>query len=100
MLRAAPQTPGTPLCLQTYGMRKLWRMAGEVGPKETIETPLGKMQTVRLDLVSTRLDDASVTRMAKFWVTSDARRLPVAAIVEMRGKIFRAQLVKVEGGKK
>jgi len=100
LLRAAPQTEGAPLCLQTYGMRKLWRMAGAVGPRETIDTPLGKQETVRLDLVSTRLDDASVTRMAKFWITTDARRLPVAGIVEMRGKVFRAQLVKVTGAKK
>ncbi len=100
LLRAAPQTEGAPLCLQTYAMRKLWRMAGEVGPRETLDTPLGKLETVRLDLVSTRLDDASATRMAKFWVTTDARRLPVAAIVEMRGKVFRAQLVRVTGGKK
>jgi hypothetical protein len=100
LLRAAPQTGGAPLCLQTYGMRKLWRLAGAVGPRETIDTPLGKQETVRLDLVSTRTDDASVTRMAKFWVTTDARRLPVAAIVEMRGKVFRAQLVKVTGAKK
>ena len=70
LLRAAPQTDGAPLCLQTYAMRKLWRMAGAVGPRETIDTPLGKLATVRLDLVSTRVDDASVTRMAKFWVTA------------------------------
>ena len=100
LLRAAPQTQGAPLCLQTFAMRKLWRMAGAVGPRESIETPLGKLDTVRLDLVSTRTDDASVTRMAKFWVTTDARRLPVAAIVEMRGKVFRAQLVKVTRAKR
>jgi Protein of unknown function (DUF3108) len=100
LLRAAPLVEKTPLCLQTYAMRKLWRMAGEVGPKESIDTPLGRMETVRLDLVSTRLDDKSITRMAKFWVTADARRWPVAAIVEMRGKVFRAQLVKATAGGK
>ena len=100
VLRAAPLAEGTPLCTEIFAARRMWRMAGTVGPRETIDSPLGRQETVRLDLVSTRLDDPTVVRMSKFWITDDARRLPIAAISEVRGKTFRAQLVRAPRPKK
>ena len=92
MLRAAPLVEGTVLCAEIFAARRMWKMSGTVGARETIDSPLGRQETVRLDLVSARLDDPSVVRMSKFWITDDARRLPIIAISEVRGKIFRAQL--------
>jgi len=93
-LRALPLKAGTPVCLEVYAARKMWTMAGAVGPREQIETPLGKFATVRVDLTATRLDDAAVKRSAHVWITDDDRRLPVVAVGEVKGKTIRGQLVE------
>jgi len=93
-VRALPLKAGTPLCLEVYAARKMWTMAGAVGPREPIETPLGKFGTVRIDLTATRLDDAAVKRSAHVWITDDDRRLPVVAVGDVKGKTIRAQLVE------
>jgi len=93
-LRALPLTAGTPVCLEAYAARKMWSMTGAVGPREAVETPLGKFNTVRIDLVAVRRDDPSVKRSAHVRITDDDRRLPVVAVGEVRGKTFRAQLVE------
>jgi len=93
-LRALPVKAGTPVCLEVYAARKMWTMAGAVGPREQIETPLGKFGTVRVDLTATRLDDAAIRRSAHVWITDDDRRLPVVAVGEVKGKTIRAQLVE------
>jgi len=96
-IRASVLTPGTLLCFEVYAGRHLWKMTGAVGPHEVLDTPLGKLNTVRLELSSQRLDDPRVTRSAKFWISDDARRLPVAAVAEFRGKVLRAQLQSASG---
>jgi Protein of unknown function (DUF3108) len=93
-LRALSLKAGTPVCLEVYAARKMWRMAGAVGPRETIDTPLGRFATVRVDATATRLDDPSIKRGAHVWITDDDRRLPVVAVGEVRGKTIRAQLVE------
>ena len=93
-LRALPQKAGTPVCLEVYAARKMWSMTGAVGPREPVEIPLGKFNTIRIDLVAVRRDDANVKRSAHVWITDDDRRLPVVAVGEVRGKTFRAQLVE------
>lgn len=98
-LRAVPLKSGTPLCLEVYAARKMWNVAGAVGPREQIETGLGKFGAVRIDLTATRLDDAAVKRTAHVWITDDDRRLPVIAIGEVKGKTIRAQLVDVPGAR-
>ena len=47
---------------------------------------MGKQKTIRIDFTSTRIDDPRVVRTAKFWFSDDARRLPWAAIAEVRGR--------------
>ncbi|MFL5311307.1 MAG: DUF3108 domain-containing protein [Myxococcales bacterium] len=98
-LRALPLKAGTPLCLEVYAARKMWTMAGAVGPREQIETPLGRFGAVRVDLTATRMDEAAVKRSAHVWITDDDRRLPVVAVGEVKGKTIRAQLAEVPGAR-
>jgi hypothetical protein len=98
-LRAVPLKAGTPLCLEVYAGRKMWNMAGVVGPREQIETDLGKFSAVRIDLTATRVDDASVRRTAHVWISDDDRRLPVVAVGEVKSKTIRAQLVDAPGAR-
>jgi hypothetical protein len=93
-LRAQPLKTGTPVCAEVYAARKMWTLSGAVGPREQIETPLGKFTAVRIDSTATRQDDPSVKRAAHVWITDDDRRLPLVAIGDVRGKTIRAQLVE------
>ena len=97
LLRAMPLTTGTPFCTELFAGRRMWKMTGAVGPRETLETPLGRFNTVRIDLLSVRIDDAKTTRTAHLWITDDERRLPIAALAVVKGKTLRAQLESASG---
>jgi hypothetical protein len=86
-----------PVCFDVYAGRKVWRVAGQMAGREEIETPLGKFASLRFDGEATRLDDPTVQRPMHIWVTDDARRLPLVAMGEVKGKTFRAQLVEATG---
>lgn len=91
LLRAQPL--GQPFCVEVLAGRKLWRVEGKAAARETIDTPLGKFATLRVDATAVRTDDVSVRRAAHVWVSDDARRLPLVAIGEVKGRVIRAQLV-------
>ena len=98
LLRAQPIKPGAPICLEVYAGRKIWRVQGEVGAREEIDTPLGHFATVRMDATAARTDDPKIVRTAHVWVSDDDRRLPLVAIAEVRGRVLRAQLTAASGG--
>jgi hypothetical protein len=95
VVRAQPLAK--PVCFDVYAGRKVWRVAGQMAGRESIETPLGKFSSLRFDGAATRLDDATVQRPVHIWVTDDAHRLPLVAMGEVKGKTFRAQLVEATG---
>ena len=100
VLRRQPLTPGARLCAEIYAARRMWRVDGTVADKvEMVDSPLGKVQAIRLDAVATRLDDARVVRKAHVWVTTDERRLPVVILGEIRGRYIRAQLAEARVGR-
>ncbi|MCA1829613.1 MAG: DUF3108 domain-containing protein [Myxococcales bacterium] len=97
LLRAQQMKPGTPVCVEVFAGRKIWKVSGQMAAHETIETPLGKFATLRIDAESVRADDPRVKRAAHVWVSDDDRRLPLVAIGEVKGKVIRAQLTAVSG---
>ncbi len=99
-LRAQPMKPGSPVCLEVYAGRRIWRVLGQIGGRETIDTPLGRMPSVRIDADAVRVDDPKVKRAAHVWVSDDDRRLPLVAVGEVRGKVIRAQLIEATGNGK
>src|SRR5439155_10010237 len=100
VFRAQPMKAGAPVCIEVFAGRKIWKVTGQVAAKETIETPLGKFSTMRIDADAVRIDDPKVRRAAHVWVTDDERRLPIVAVGEMRGKVLRAQLVSTTAPRK
>lgn len=101
LFRAQSMKPGAPVCLEVFAGRKIWKLTGQVAPaKESIETPLGRFATVRVDAEAVLLENPKYRRSAHVWVTDDERRLPVVAIGEMRGKMLRAQLVSAGPAKR
>lgn len=97
MVRGTPLAAGSPFCAEVYAGRKMWRVSGAAAAREQIDTPLGSLQTVRIDSVAVRADDPKIVREGHVWLTDDARRLPVVAIADIKGKSVRAQLEQVIG---
>jgi hypothetical protein len=95
VVRAEPL--GKAVCFDVYGGRKMWRLAGQMAAREEIETPMGKLAALRFDGSATRLDDTAVRREVHVWIGDDARRLPLVAVGDVRGKTIRAQLVDASG---
>jgi len=95
LLRFLPMNQ--PVCLDVFAARKMWKVTGRIGAKETINTPVGRFTSLRFDGEAVRTDDPGIKRMAVMWVTDDARRLPLAGIAEVRGKTIRAQLMSAPG---
>src|SRR5438552_9093864 len=49
LFRAQPMKEGSPVCVEVFAGRKIWKVLGQVAARETIETPLGKFATMRVD---------------------------------------------------
>jgi Protein of unknown function (DUF3108) len=97
IVRGTPLAVGSPFCAEVYAGRKMWRVTGLAAAREQIDTPLGSLQTVRIDTVAVRADDPKIVRNGHLWLTDDARRLPVVAIAEIKGNTVRAQLEQATG---
>jgi len=91
---------GQPVCMEVFAGRKVWRLSGQMAARESIDTPLGRFDTLRFDGDAVWIDDERLKRTAHVWVSDDERRLPLVAVGEVRGKVIRAQLVSAPGVRK
>jgi hypothetical protein len=101
-LRAARLAPGDRFCFDLVGNRRFWRLEGTVAARtEPVDTPAGRFETLRIDAVARRADDpAARARPIHLWLSSDARRLLVAAVSEIDLGPVRAMLSGVRGARK
>jgi hypothetical protein len=94
LLRAARLEPGASLCFDLLANRRYWRFRGTVAAKvEPVETPAGTFETLRIDAHLARADAAALSRPLHLWISTDARRLLVAAVSEVDLGPVRALLV-------
>jgi hypothetical protein len=83
-LRAADLRPGTEMCFDLAGNRRFWRFRGRVAARpERVETPAGIFDTVRIDGSIARADQPASKRPLAVWISTDARRVLVAAASEI-----------------
>jgi hypothetical protein len=87
-LRAAQLAAGDRFCLDLVGAGRYWHVEAEVAAgRERVDTPAGRFETFRVDLVATRADvppgGKGRTRKMHIWLTADARRLPVSIVSEI-----------------
>ncbi len=80
LLRAIPVKEGTHLCMDVYGIRRIWRVWGTVLPREHVSLPIGEFEAWHLVAQAARLDMPDARREVHVWVSDDARRLPLAAL--------------------
>ncbi len=95
-LRAAALAPGDRFCFDLLGAGRFWRLEGRVAPRtERVETPAGRFETVRIDATARRADKPDARREVHLWISTDPRRLPVAAVSEIDLGPVRAMLSSV-----
>ncbi len=82
-LRAWEVKPGMKAEIFVMREDRVWRLQMQYGDTETVETPVGRFPTIRIDGVSRPLKpDGSLVagedaRQYTIWVTDDAKRLPL-----------------------
>lgn len=99
-LRASVLAPGEPFCFDLVATGRYWHVQGRVAARqEKVETPAGTFETLRLDMTARRADDPRATRSVHLWISTDARRLPVAAVSEIDLGPVSAKLASVRGAR-
>ncbi len=95
-LRAADLSPGDEICFDLVANRRYWRFRAVVAAKiEQVESAAGIFDTLRIDATATRADNPATRRPLHIWISTDARRLPVAAVSEVDLGPVRAMLSRV-----
>jgi len=98
-LRSARLTAGDRYCLDLLARGRLWRVTATVAPgTEKLDTVVGPVRAQRLDARATLADrPQDPARQMHIWITTDARRLLVAAVGEIDLGPVRATLTGVRG---
>ncbi len=100
-LRAARLAPGDRFCFDMVGNGKYWRVEGKVAPaSEPVEVPAGRFQALRLEATARQADGHGRSRPLWLWLSTDARRLPVAAVSEVDLGPVSAKLTEVRGARR
>jgi hypothetical protein len=97
LLRASELRPGAELCFDLLANRRYWRFAGRVAERtERVPTPAGDFDTVKVEARLTRADDPTKGRPLVLWISTDPRRLLVAAGSEVDLGPVVATLVRAD----
>lgn len=98
-LRSARLAGGDRLCADLVANRRFWRLEATVAAKtERVETPAGRFDTQRVDVVLRRADQPTVKpRPVHIWISTDGRRLPVAIVSEVDLGPVSATLTSMRG---
>jgi hypothetical protein len=102
-LRATKLTPGDRFCFDLIARGRYYRLEGAAASKtEKVDTPLGKLETIRIDAKATRVQSAPEphTLSIHLWISTDPSRLLVAAVGEVDAGPVRAMLASVRGARK
>jgi len=98
LLRAARLTPGARLCFDMVANGKYWRVEGTVAAKpEPVEVPAGRFQALRIEATAHRADGKGASRPLWLWLSTDARRLPLAMVSEVDLGPVSAKLTEARG---
>lgn len=74
--------------------KKALSVVATAGPEETLETALGELRVRRVSLGVPHEGQVSQRGSFVVWLSTDARRLPVRAILEANVGAFRADLIE------
>ena len=93
LLRQLPLKQGQPLCFDTYGVRRMWRVFGTVQGREHLSTKIGEYEAWHISGWAVRLDNPHHRRELHVWISDDPSRLPLVALGVIDLGAVRATLV-------
>ncbi|BDG01765.1 DUF3108 domain-containing protein [Anaeromyxobacter oryzae] len=98
-LRAAHLAPGDTFCLDLVARGRYWRVTGTVAPRtEKVQTPLGRLETLRVDASLRRANAPNAPPSAiHLWISRDPARLLVGVVGEVDAGPVRAMLTAARG---
>jgi len=94
LVRQLPLKNGVSLCFDSYGIRSMWRVHGQVVGKEHVSLKVGEFDAWHLHGEAVRIDQPRTRREVHLWVSADERRLPLAAVGVMDFGAVRATLTR------
>jgi hypothetical protein len=92
LMRQLNLTEGQRVCFDVYGIRAIWRVWGDVAPREHVSLPVGEFEALHLAGQAARLDRPELRRQVHVWLSDDKRRLPLAALGTLDFGAVRATL--------
>ena len=95
MMRQLPLKTAQAVCFDVYGIRRIWRVWGTVGPREHVQVPVGEFDAWHISGQAVRLDHPAVRREVHVWLSDDAKRLPLAALGAIDLGAVRATLTSI-----
>jgi len=95
LLRQLEWKEGKTVCIDVYGIRRIWRVWGTVLPREHVSLPVGEFEAWHLSGEAARSDMQDARREIHVWISDDARRLPLAALGMIDLGAVRATLVNI-----
>jgi len=98
-LRSSRLTPGDRYCLDLVARGRLWHVSAIVAPEtESLDTVVGPVRAQRLDARATLADrPQDPARQMHIWITTDPRRLLVAAVGDIDLGPVRVSLAGARG---
>jgi hypothetical protein len=98
-LRLQPLEPGTRYELPVFTGSKTFTLRAAVAARESVDTPLGEMNTVRVDLVLGFEDKFRTDRPSHVWFSDDLRHIPVKMSAEFAiGSVVATMTTYTPGG--
>ena len=95
LLRQLEWKEGKSICIDVYGIRRIWRVWGTVLPREHVSLPVGEFEAWHLAGEAARTDLQDARREIHVWISDDTRRLPLAALGMIDLGAVRATLVGI-----
>ncbi len=97
-LRGLPLVPGASYRFPVFSGRLTWQMRVRVGQPQQLQTALGSVQVLPLQLFTQHQGDLEQRGAMELFVTHDSRRVPVRAIMHSNVGPIRAELTSYTPG--
>ena len=98
LLRQLPLNVGMPLCFDAYGVRRVWRVFGQVKEREHISLPIGEFDAFHISGMAIRLDNPNLPKNRReihLWISDDAKHLPLVTMGVIDIGAIRATLTAI-----
>jgi hypothetical protein len=99
-LQSAKLAPGDRMCFDLIARGRVWRVTGTVAPGGTIDSALGKVETIRIDALAGIAGLDGKQHRMRVWLTAGAPRRFVVAVGEVDLGPVKVTLTELRGARR